>query len=248
MESLLDPNNESIMDDEDGDFACSPAPCQLQFLNLPSPIRGPDPRTHNPRYHFLRYGLGRSDAELQQAGVVPGTYDTDGFYEFFRLRFRTIFGASAEGSFGGLASTGTLDTIYDVRVLVTDGGEAASLVLEIPVTTVDGLDGIEIEAPPGGAVTILAASTPGGPYDIILATGDPFAPENQQVSQGQLAASGNLGASLYWIGASGETLDSAPVDIELVASPVPTLTPGALSILLALMLGVGGFVARRLPS
>lgn len=166
--------------------------------------------SHNPLYHLRRYGGGQSDQELQQSGVSPGSWDTESV-GYVSALFQTIFEQR------GTRGVGALESLYDAKVLVEDGGDSAHLVMEIPSTTVDGLDGIEIDVPPGGAVKILAASTPGGQNDILLATGDPLLPENQQVGGEELLEQAEVSASLVQLGPTGQVIASA--DVTLVPEP-----------------------------
>ena len=122
--------------------------------------------THNTLYHLKRYVEGYSHAELVAAGIDGGRWDLE-----------PNGGLPAPASMVASLNFGSFDLeLFDVYVLAGEiGGEGALEQLAFsPSLMLSQLGSLTWDLEEELEFSLLAASTPGGPLDVILATGDPF--------------------------------------------------------------------------
>ena len=155
---LLDPSNNEVMD---SDVSQSP-----EFINAVSDVTDITSfSTHNPLYHLLRYVDGWSPAQLQNAGINPGTWDNGSFI-------------SARFSFQNENLR-----LYNITVFASGGNTQSSFALEeIPSATLGELSQRSFTVPEGLGIVLLASSTTNGLPDVISSTGDAFSVTNQVIS------------------------------------------------------------------
>ena len=176
--SAADPSNLSVMD-YDGRIGD-----RERFINavsevfVPSrPVIPPAPPppppmesdTHNPVYHLERYVDGETDSALAARGILPGSWDL--------MASSTAPGVCSRVNPLSLDFSGSGVEIFDVSMLSGPIGGPEAIVEEIAHFDSIRLSDLEamswgVEA--GHLVEVLAASAPGGPLDLVLATGDPF--------------------------------------------------------------------------
>ena len=155
-----DPFDDEVMDI---DFSASP-----RFINVVSPVTDITSfSTHNPLYHLLRYVDGWSSAQLQNAAINPGTWDT-GSTITTRLFFQN-------------------ENLRLFNITVFSAGENAesSFALEqIASATLGELSERTFAVPEGLGIVLLASTTTNGPPDVISSTRDPFSSLDQILSPG----------------------------------------------------------------
>jgi len=163
----VEPNNQEVMQ-KSNDNTVSP-----RFCNAVSVISDTwaevaanlIPRTHNPLYHLLRYVEGWTPAQLLNAGINPGTWDTGSF-------------VNTHFSFGGSNLR-----LHNIMVFASGGDAESTFMLEqIPSATLTELTALSFNVPQGQGLMILASSSAEGDLDVISSTGDPFVPANQIIS------------------------------------------------------------------
>ena len=154
----LDPSNNEVMD---SDVSQSP-----EFINAVSDVTDITSfSTHNPLYHLLRYVDGWSPAQLQNAGINPGTWD-NGSTVSMRFSFQN------ENL-----------RLYNITVFASGGNTESSFALEqIPSATLAELSERSFAVPEGLGIVLLASSTTNGLPDVISSTGDAFSAMNQVIS------------------------------------------------------------------
>ncbi len=156
--SAADPNNQEVMD-----LFPSVSP---EFINAVSDVTDfASFSTHNPLYHLLRYVDGWSTAQLQNAGINPGSWD---------------IGSSVNTHFSFQNSNLRL---YNITIYASGGSAESSFTLEqIPSATLAELAERSFSVPEGLGVVLLASSVANGSPDVISSTGDAFSATNQIIS------------------------------------------------------------------
>ena len=186
-----DPNNLSLMDYDDalGDVE--------EFIDAVSEITEPPSNpsggvnvTHNPLYHIYRYVDGLSHQELTDIGYMAGDWD-----------LLPGEGGSVSRVNVGLDFGDTDQEIFDVQILYGIGGpdEGLSVLSTFDSITLAELELLSWNLDLGATLRLLAASTPGGALDVMLALGDPF-------------NSSNLGVL--------SVLGQRPTELQLVTDPM----------------------------
>ena len=105
----------------------------------------------NEMYHLLRWVEGIRSPYL----LTPGEYDLEAF---------AFSETPSEVTLAGI-SLGGAPTLYNVRVLsIRSDGEVGTPVREFPILTAQQLLDFQLET--GGAIRIIASSTPGGEADV----------------------------------------------------------------------------------
>ena len=153
-----DPSNAEVMD---LDFSTSP-----QFINAVSGVTDITSfSTHNPLYHLLRYVDGWSPAQLQNAGINPGSWDNGS-------TINTRFSFQNENL-----------RLYNITVFASGGSAESSFALaQIPSATLAELSERSFAVSEGLGIVLLASSTTNGLPDVISSTGDAFSATNQIIS------------------------------------------------------------------
>ena len=156
--TATDPSDEEVMD---LDFSSSP-----EFINAVSDVTDITSfSTHNPLYHLRRYVDGWSSAQLQNAGINPGTWDNGS-------TISTRFSFQNENL-----------RLYNITVFASGGSAESSFALEqISSATLAELSGRSFAVPEGLGIVLLASSTTNGLPDVISSTGDAFTATNQVIS------------------------------------------------------------------
>src|SRR5262249_9725467 len=109
-------------------------------------------------------------------------------------------------------------TLYNVYVLAGEGDDGLQTLAYYDSITLQGLSQQTFNPTEGQGLRLFASSTPGGPYDVELATGDPFLEANVTVFPTSMANN-------YFLQASDSSTGGFPtlatVPLGQVAPPPP---------------------------
>jgi len=212
-----DPNNRSLMD---YDFALGNFE---EFINAVSEITEPPNDAtagtgvlHNPLYHLRRYVDGVSHADLVAEGIMPGAWDLVPGEGGAAARLDVSL------DFGGFDQS-----LFDVLILAGFPGEPLTELAGFASLSLSELEQLSWTLDMSASLRLLAASSQGGPLDVVLATGDPFDASNL----GVMSLLGDNSTSLQFITDSlggFTTLASATLSGSVVPEP-STLLLGALT-------------------
>lgn len=155
------------------DYDSNPGDVEL-FVDEVNPIReAPQaggrlfPDNHNPRYHLERYVDGVPHEDLIAQGTLPGTWDLPGpIFEDLDASFRLR-----------LSGTATDDTtLFNVIVYSspTEPSEVVTMLAQFSEITLAEFAAESFRVTSGEAIGFVAATTPTGPHDLLLASGNPF--------------------------------------------------------------------------
>ncbi len=214
----------------DPDSTADPLDISIMDYGPPSPNHGEQfidavsdvfdrfsPYSHNPVYHLKRYVDGTSHEELVSQGTDPGSWDTT-LWEKIVTFFD--FGDSDR-------------TLYDVYLLGGEGDADTMLTLGyFDEITLSELEMLEFELAEGSSLQLVASQTPGGELDTVLASGDPYNPDNTFV--GAIAGESQAFLQAYSTSGAGYvTIEEVTVAGVLVPEPstIILLLTGALGLL-----------------
>lgn len=190
---------------------------------------------HNPVYHLKRYVEGIPASDLEELGLQSGAWDRPGIIYTERdeiYTFRLLDNSSPANT-----------TLYNVYVAASKGSPDAVRTLEYYESiTLAELSQHPFSLGEDEAIGLIAASTPGGEHDVVLASGDPFVETNLdifpeqggnyflQVSDSSPSGYSTLAAVTATIGSqgtnqppvatgdSGQTQSGNPVQIAVLAN------------------------------
>lgn len=167
-DAAADPNDQSVMDSDFPQGGYLP-----NFINAITDIF--DPFTfhkHNPVYHIRRFVDHVSSGCLAMQGITPGSWD---------LPSETATGGPINDPITTVVILGgneIVGSLFDVSVEKGYDPHTQKLLMFLEEITLTELSQIEFIVREGEYFTLCASLLPGGDPDIVLASGDPYNPEN----------------------------------------------------------------------